>query len=57
MPAPEESVTHRYHLEALCRVTPVEQTNFGPKESGQVKEVRITRSFRLRRESIYRVTS
>ena len=56
-PETKENENGRYRLEALCRVRPVEQTNFGPKESGQVKEVRITRSFRLRRKSIYRVTS
>lgn len=55
-PAPEENVRHSYRLEALCRVKVVEQTNFGPKETGQVKEVRITHRFTLRRESFYRVT-
>ena len=56
MPAPEEGVAHRYHVEALCRVTPVEQTSFGPKETGQAEEVRLTHTFNLRRESVYRVT-
>ena len=55
-PAPEENVTRRYRLEALCRVKATEQTNFGAKETGQVKEVRLTRTFNLRRESVYRVT-
>ena len=55
-PAPEENVTGRYRLEALCRVTPVEQTSFGAKETGQAKEVRFTHTFDLRRESVYRVT-
>lgn len=55
-PETKENENGRYRLEALCRVRPVEQTNFGAKETGQVKEVRITRSFHLRRESIYRVT-
>ena len=56
-PETKENENGRYRLEALCRVTLIEQTNFGAKETGQVKEVRITRSFRLRRESIYRVTN
>ena len=55
-PAPEENVTGRYRLEALCRVTPVEQTRFGPKETGQAQEVRLTHTFNLRRESVYHVT-
>ena len=56
-PETKENENGRYRLEALCRVKPVEQTNFGPKESWLVKEVHIKRSFHLRRESIYRVTS
>ena len=56
-PAPEENVTGRYRLEALCRVRTVEQTNFGSKETGQVNEERLTHIFYLRRESVYRVTN
>lgn len=55
-PAPEESVTNRYHLEALCRRHVTEQTSFGPKETGRVEEVRRSHTFDLRRESLYRVT-
>ena len=53
-----ENVDGRYRFEALCRMKVVEQTNFGPKETGQVEEVRITRAFGLQRDSegFYRVT-
>ena len=56
--APEikENGKGRYHLEALCRVKLIEQTNFGSKETGEVKEVHIERFFGLLRESCYRVT-
>ena len=53
----KENADGRYHLEALCRVKPVEQTNFGPKETEEVKEVHIKRSFLLHHESIYRVSN
>ena len=56
VPAIKENGKSRYHFEALCRVTPVEQTNFGAKETGEVKEVRIERFFGLQRENCYRVT-
>lgn len=55
-PEPRENVNFRYSLLARCRVKLVQQTNFGPKETGQVEEVNITHSFYLRRESVYHVT-
>ena len=55
MPAPEENVMHRYHLEALCRIRAIEQTNFGPKETEPLGVVRLTHTFNLRRESTYHV--
>ena len=54
-PTLAENEVGRYHLDALCRVKVVEQTNFGPKETGRVEEVRLTHSFNLRRENFYSV--
>ena len=55
-PVIKENGKGRYHLEALCRVKLIERTNFGSKETGEVKEVHIERFFDLRRESCYHVT-
>lgn len=55
MPAPEENVMHRYHLEALCRIRAIEQTSFGPKETEPLGVVRLTHTFNLLRESVYHV--
>lgn len=54
--APKENADGRYRFDALCRMKVVEQTNFGSKETGQVEEVRITRTFGLSSENVYRVT-
>ena len=55
-PEPEENVVNRYLLAALCRMKVFEQTNFGPKETEEVREVRPSSTFIiLRRENIYHV--
>lgn len=55
-PEPKENVKGRYHLEALCRAEILKETNFGTKETGQVEEIRLMRTFSLRRESVYHVS-
>ena len=56
-PEPEENVVSRYLLVALCRMKVFEQTNFGAKETEEVREVRPTSTFIiLRRENVYHVT-